>query len=415
MPPKTINRPLKNSLWVICGVMLGAGVLVLGAFTANAQTNGVSADTTTQQVEREGCIKNLKLIYDAIQAYQMDQKDIPNWLSDLVPQYLGDANVLICPVCKRTGEAETSALTDPNLPCSYLYEFCPLPLNLPAVASAATRREWKRRQMGLVGSVVPIVRCRHHNAVLNLAFDGKIYDSPASWEDTVTNRVDRAQLSPERLFPAELKTASAPKKAAVKLKFAKRDAKATTNEIDLGKYYNAMLTQSWHGGTNNDLASVPTGLQTLAGVEFDVRGIVQLGSKSSSVKGFPAQVKEIKIQQKCQRLNFLHAVAMGTAADEGKMVGSYIVHFATNQMRADIPINYGEDVRDWHVLPKEKPGNELTVAWSGTNAGSVPSIRAVRLFKTTWTNVAPDVEIESVDYVSAMGNAAPFLVAITTE
>lgn len=410
-----INRLLTNSLGAVFCALLSAELLVLGTFTVSAQTNGVAVDAATQQAEREGCIKNLKLIYDAIQAYQMDHKDIPNWLSDLVPQYLSDANVLICPVCKRTGEAETSALADPNLPCSYLYEFCPLPLNMPSVASGTTRREWKRRQMGLVGSVVPIVRCRHHALVLNLAFDGKIYDSPPMWEDTVTNRVDKAKLSPQRLFPPETNASGQANKAAPKLKFPRRDAKATKKEINLVKYYNAMLTQSWHGGTNNDLASLPTGLRKLAGVEFDVRGIVQLGSRSSAAKGFPAQVKDIKIRQKCRRLNFLHAVAMGTVADEGKTVGSYIVHFATNQMRVDIPINYGQDVRDWHVLPKEKPGKELTVAWSGTNAGSNPSIRSVRLFKTTWTNVAPDVEIESVDFVSAMGNAAPFLVAITTE
>jgi hypothetical protein len=396
-------------------VVLGVALLSVAAFVATGQTNEGSVDAATQKAEREGCINNLKLIYDAIQAYQIDHKDIPKWLSDLVPQYLTDANVLICPVCKRTGQAETSALADPNMPCSYLYEFCPLPLRNDQGPGGPTRRDWKRRQMGLAGAVVPIVRCRHHAQVLNLAYDGKIYDSPGLWEATLSDRLDPAQLTIDRMYPPDSKTSGPAKKTPPKLKFAKRDANATTNQINLIKYYNAMLTQSWHGGTNNDLASLPTGLQTFAGVTFDVRGIVQLGSKSSSVKGFPAQVKDIKIHQKCQRLNFLHAVAMGTPADEGKTVGSYIVHFAANRMRADVPINYGEDVRDWHLLSKEKPAKELTVAWSGTNAGSIPSIRSIRLFKTTWTNIAPDVEIESVDYVSAMGTAAPFLIAITTE
>jgi hypothetical protein len=390
-------------------------VVVLAALAVKGQTNADSADVATMQAEREGCIKNLKLIYDAIQAYQMDHKDIPNWLSDLVPQYLSDANVLLCPVCRRTGETEASALADPKLPCSYLYEFCPLPLDQKFLAGNATRRDWKRRQMGLVGSMVPIVRCRHHTPLLNLAYDGRIYDSPGSWEVLMSNRVDVTQLSAARIFPPETKPPNATaKKPGPKFKYPRRDAKATTNEINLVKYYNAMLTQSWHGGTNNNLASLSAGLQKLAGVEFDVRGIVQLGSKSPLLKGFPTQVKDIMIHQKCQRLNFLHAVVMGTAADEGKTVGSYIVHFATNRMRADIPINYGQDVRDWHVLPKEKPGTELTIAWRGTNAGT-PEIRDIRLFKTTWTNIAPDVEIDSIDYVSAMGTAAPFLVAITTE
>jgi hypothetical protein len=398
------------------GVMLGIGWLLCATALAQAQAKPDSIDSATQQAEREGCIRNLKVIYDAIQAYQMDHKDIPNWLSDLVPQYLSDANVLLCPVCKRTGATEAPPLADPNLPCSYLFEFCPLPLNKPLAATNVTRRDWKRRQMGLVGSVVPIVRCRHHTPLLNLAFDGQIYDSPGSWEVTVSNRMDPAQLAAEKLFPLEGGANNAPaKKPPPKLKFALRDKQAKPGEINLVKYYNAMFTQSWHGGTNNNLASLPTGLQKFAGVEFDVRGIVQLGSKAPSVKKFPAEVTDIKIHQKCRTVNFLHAVAMGAVSDEGKTVGSYIVHFATNRMRADIPINYGEDVRDWHVLPKEAPAPELTVAWSGTNAGSNPAIRSVRLFKTTWTNIAPDIEIESVDYVSAMGSAAPFLVAITTE
>jgi hypothetical protein len=31
--------------------------------------------------ERESCARNLKVIYDAIQAYQFDHKDLPNWQS----------------------------------------------------------------------------------------------------------------------------------------------------------------------------------------------------------------------------------------------------------------------------------------------------------------------------------------------
>src|SRR5271165_6102981 len=56
--------------------------------------------------EKEACTRNLNVIYDAIQAYQFDHKDLPNWLSDLVPDYLSDGNVLICPVCRRTGRTE---------------------------------------------------------------------------------------------------------------------------------------------------------------------------------------------------------------------------------------------------------------------------------------------------------------------
>ncbi len=85
-------------------------------------------------------------------------------------------------------------------------------------------------------------------------------------------------------------------------------------------------------------------------------------------------------------------------------------------MRLEIPIYYGRDVRDWHKLANETPGaKELTEAWSGTNEMSRTAEHPIRLFKTCWVNLAPDVEIESIDYVSAMLNPAPFLIAITAE
>jgi protein involved in polysaccharide export with SLBB domain len=170
-----------------------------------AQTEATAKEAKLAADEKEGCIRNLKIIYQAIQNYRADHKDIPNWLSDLVPQYINDANFLTCPACKRTGEIESGALADPKIPCSYLYEFCPLQLGKIDAPShpAKTRREWKQRQMGLVGSIVPIVRCRHHAVVLNLAFDGRIYESPPSWEVLLTNLLDVAELQPARIFAAD--------------------------------------------------------------------------------------------------------------------------------------------------------------------------------------------------------------------
>lgn len=154
--------------------------------------------------EKQGCVKNLKTIYAAIQAFQADHHDLPNWLSDLVPRYLDDVNVLVCPVCRRTGRVEPPPLADPKLPSSYLFEFCPVPLGGAATNTPVrTRREWKRRQMGLVGSDVPVVRCRHHKPMLNLAFDGRVYESSGSWELLFTNRVNAVDLTPARIFAVE--------------------------------------------------------------------------------------------------------------------------------------------------------------------------------------------------------------------
>ncbi len=396
-------------------MLLWPALLCLPPPLAWAQTNAAEQDPNLALDDKEGCVRNLKRIFDAIQDYRADHKDIPNWLSDLVPQYL-DASVLICPVCKRTGQTESPPLADPKIPCSYLYEFCPVPLGkIDAPGDPAkTRRDWKRRQMGLVGSIVPIVRCRHHATVLNLAFDGRIYESLSWWEDLLTNQIDIADLQPARIFAAPSNPVAA-NSSSQKLPFPPRDPQARPGLINLGAYYNASLTESWHGNPNNDLASLPSGVQNFAGVDYDVRGIIQLGGKSPGAERFPARVNGIKIQQKCARLYFLHAAGFGSVTNEGGQIGSYVLHFATNQMQLAIPIIYGRDVRDWHTLAGEKPAPDLTVAWTGVNAVSAAAHNTIRLFTTTWVNLVPEVEIESIDFVSAMNPAAPFLIAITAE
>ena len=181
--------------WIMVTV-IGSGLLAGLTLMTSAQPASTPPTLNGAGEEKEACTRNLKVIYDAIQAYRLDHKDLPNWLSDLVPQYLADASVLVCPVCRRTGETEAPPLADPKLPCSYLFEFSPAPLGTVFTnAPLRTRRQWKRRQMGLVGSVVPLVRCLHHDPVLNLAFDGKVYESPPAWETLVTNRVRAADLS----------------------------------------------------------------------------------------------------------------------------------------------------------------------------------------------------------------------------
>jgi hypothetical protein len=404
----------KNIVRSLCFGAIAAALLFLlpSPPSASAQQNNSTEDKARLAAEdKDNCIKHLAAIYEAIQAYQADHKDVPNWFSDLVPQYISDPSILICPVSKRTGQAEIALLSDPKVSSSYLYEFCPVPIG--AAAPGKTRRDWKRRQMGLAGSVVPIVRCRRHGSVvLNLSFDGKIYESGSRWEDSLTNRLDVRELNIDRIFANDTASATA---APPVLRFPKRDPAATPTLVNLTDFYNAQLTDSWHGSAGNDLSALPNGLQSLAGVEWDIRGIVQLSGKSPSSKKFPDQVTGIKVNQKCRKLNFLHAAGFGRLDDEGAQIGVYVIHIATNHMRMEVPIIYGQDVRNWHVLADEPPAKDLVVAWNGDNDVSKRQGRSLRLFKTTWVNILPDVTVETIDFVSSQANPAPFLIAITAE
>jgi len=392
--------------WLLAMVVLATS----GTWASFAQ----NADLAAQEKER--CAANLKKIYAAIEAYQSEHKDLPKWLSDLVPQYLQDPNTLICPVCKRTGKTEGPPLADPKLSSSYLFEFCPVPLGKDAPnAPNRTRRDWKRRQMGLVGSKVPLVRCRHHDPVLNVAFDGTVYESPGMWEMNFTNRVGAEQLTARVLFANEGATAVETPTAPGR-KFPERDPKTRRQLLDLSKAYNAMLSESWHGGTDNQLAGLGPGVENMGGIDFDIRGIVQLAGKASWATNFPSEVKGISVRQKCARVYFLHAAGWGKPQDEGTQIGSYVIHFATNNMRLEVPIVYGRAVRDWHEWSGEAPApKELNVVWRGENGVSKRANAHIRLFCTSWNNLVPDVEIESIDFVSSRSNVAPFLVAISVE
>jgi hypothetical protein len=182
--------------------------------------------------------------------------------------------------------------------------------------------------------------------------------------------------------------------------------------VDLSDYYNAAFVQSWHPGmSSNSLDVLPSGLLQLGGVLFDVRAIVQVsGSELERAHGrFPEQITGIRIQQACRQLHFLHAA--GWRSDEGTQLGAYILHYADGQSQT-IPIVYGEDLRDWNA--RSDPATRLaraSIVWTGVNKAQAP----VRLFKRTWVNPWPDVEITSMDYISSMAHSAPFLIALTLE
>ncbi len=184
--------------------------------------------------------------------------------------------------------------------------------------------------------------------------------------------------------------------------------------IDLSQYYNAAMAQTWHPGsiyTNNTLDVLPCGLLQMGNVAFDVRGIVQMaGGRLKDAGGrYPVEINGITIAQRCRLLHFLHA--SGWRSPDGTLIGSYVVHYA-NGSKQVIPIVYGEDVRDWvsesDDSTKVKRG---VLAWSGLNRAGFH----VRLFRTTWVNPTPEIEINTIDCISSLADAAPFLLAITAQ
>ena len=150
--------------------------LLITIANADSPTEKAREDANMKQHQKniEICTQNLLVIGKAINAYENDKGDFPEWLSELHPQHLADANALLCPSDKIGGKPIMRQNTDPEMPVSYSYELNP------------GWREWKTEQRTLYGDAMPLIRCRHHAnedfQVLNLSFSSRVYPSASIWE-----------------------------------------------------------------------------------------------------------------------------------------------------------------------------------------------------------------------------------------
>jgi thiol-disulfide isomerase/thioredoxin len=194
---------------VVCAVI---AVLLIRALPAEAAEAG---DSSSAAMDKEACTAQLKKLHTAIQKYRQENKDLPKWLSDLVPAFVPDKNDLICPITRKTGRTHAfEHLKDPEMPKSYLYEFSPLPMGNIWNGGEIRMRDFKRRQMGLVGSEVPIVRCHLHDPVLNLSFGGRVYESGVTWEANFEEYVEPGAWQIASLFPESQRVPTAASAAA---------------------------------------------------------------------------------------------------------------------------------------------------------------------------------------------------------
>jgi hypothetical protein len=195
-----------------------------------------------------------------------------------------------------------------------------------------------------------------------------------------------------------------------------RDANASANLIDLTEYYNAPLTESWHSPkeAHNDLSELRRGVQRFAGIEFDARGLIQIGVSAANGLDYPNHVYDIPIGRQCRRLHFLHAAIFAANARLGDELGSYIFHYADGR-QVELPIVAGKDMAEWWSQPNEQDMSAV-IAWTGSNPAARGGGHTLRLFKTTWENPFPDAPIRLLDFASDKPTSGqPFLVAITAE
>lgn len=196
--------------------------------------------------------------------------------------------------------------------------------------------------------------------------------------------------------------------------------------INLKPYLNAGLSEPIDGpgdAKDDNLAELPAGIHTFGSVSFDVEGRVQLVGNAliNTNREFPTRVN-IPISHSCSRFYLLHgAIDLDAPGNE---VAWMILHY-NNGSNAKIDIVGGKEVLDcWGPIYNTDSGDdryttspETELAWAGSN----PDIKkespefSLRLYKSTFTNPHPELEISSIDYVSSLSGASPFLVGLTIE
>jgi hypothetical protein len=173
----------------------------------------------------------------------------------------------------------------------------------------------------------------------------------------------------------------------------------------------------------NTLASLPTGVQKLGGVKFNIEeGLLQLGSKELPDK--PDKIEGITVGRKLTKLYIAHGTGWGSApkgqhthVPDDTVIGKYIIHYE-DKSTAEIDIAYGRDVRDWWSSEGEQAPDRSKIAWTGENPDVKRAGKKLFLFLTSWENPKPGKKIVTIDYVATQSTetaAAPFCVAMTGE
>jgi hypothetical protein len=191
-----------------------------------------------------------------------------------------------------------------------------------------------------------------------------------------------------------------------------RDSSTSSNLVDLTAFYNASLRIYMPGGDVDSVTNVVREIRTTTGVHFDARGYIGLlrrGEESRGTNSSPESVTGIPIVRRVTRLHFLHSASYGE--NEDRQVGSYIMQMSDGSIE-DFPIIYGRNVRSERGDYRKVP--EAEVAWEGEGIRSGAG-RRVRIFKVTWVNPVPAVEVSRIDFISAVSKSAPHLLAITIE
>lgn len=87
-----------NSIKMTSAIWISLMPFLITSLPIAASTNKSEIPAKNLKIPEEmrSCAENLQKIHAAIKAYEKDKGELPNWLSDIFPDYLGK-EALLCP------------------------------------------------------------------------------------------------------------------------------------------------------------------------------------------------------------------------------------------------------------------------------------------------------------------------------
>jgi len=192
---------------------------------------------------------------------------------------------------------------------------------------------------------------------------------------------------------------------------------ATAGMLDLGGFYTQRLGQPLSATPpTSSFRELPSGVQTLGGIGFDVRGILQLQGTNQVT---------IPVNRACRRIHFLHA-ASNAASGSRETVGIYQAAYASGE-RVKVELVNPQDLPPYQptefswvskrASTNASAGLSRALAWAGCTPDLARRDQAVFLTRTTWAlPAARSGEIvATLEFQAGPSSSAPLVFAITVE
>jgi hypothetical protein len=184
------------------------------------------------------------------------------------------------------------------------------------------------------------------------------------------------------------------------------------------------------GEADRHQTELPSVSHFIGGVPFNIQGQIQLrsGSLANSDRTLPRRVQGIQIGRKCERFHVLHGAAFGTRVDDTGApveIAALLVHYSDGSSK-EVGIFSGGRLLHWvgpvpqsSVAAIHSPTAAIEIEPAGVDED--PNLRlhrperSLRLYKSTFDNPQPQLQVVSIDYLSMLTEAAPFLLGLTVE